>query len=141
MDVTLALLADGANVTADGKLNILGIFNVLGAGAFPATHPSMVMVLRFEATRAEEGKAKNIEIQLADGDGQKLFTIGANLVVPQGVPGQPIRMNHILTMNGIRFPKSGDYVFNVLIADDQKASIDLKLLEVKTEQPQAPRPG
>ena len=52
MDVTLALLADAANVSQDGKLNILGIFNGLGAAAFPATHPSMHLVLRFEASRA-----------------------------------------------------------------------------------------
>ena len=139
MDVTLALLADAANVSQDGKLNILGVFNALGAATFPATHPQMHLVLRFEATRAEEGKNKPIEIQLADSDGNKLFTLGATLVVPQGAPGAPIRMNHIFTLNGIRFQKPGDYAFNVLIADDQKAAVDLKLVEAKMEQkaPQA----
>ena len=134
MEVTLAVLADGANVSADGKLNILGIFNGLGAQTFPAAHPQMSLVLRFEATRAEEGKTKNIEIHLADGDGNKMFSINAQIVVPQGVPGQPIRMNHILAMNGIRFPKPGDYVFNILIADDQRAAVELKLVEAKIEQ-------
>ena len=134
MDVTLALLADGANVTQDGKLNILGVFNALGAANFPATHPQMYLVMRFEASRAEEGKSKNIEIQLADGDGNKLFGVATTLVVPPGVPGQPIRMNHILALNGVRFPKAGDYVFNILVGDDQKAAIDLKLLEAKLEQ-------
>jgi len=138
MEVKLALLADAANVTQDGKLNILGIFNALGAASFPATHPLMHLVMRFEATRAEEGKTKHFEIQLADGDGNKLFTVGTTLVVPQGVPGSPIRMNHILALNGIRFSKPGDYVFNVLIGDDQKAAVDLKLVEAKLEQRVAP---
>lgn len=134
MDITLALLADGANVTQEGKLNILGVFNTLGAVTFPATHPQMFLVLRFEATRAEEGKNKQLEIQLADGDGNKLIALNANLVVPQGVPGMPIRMDHILGLHGVRFPKPGDYVFNVLIGGDQRAAVQLKLMEAKVEQ-------
>lgn len=134
MEVSLGVLADGANVSQDGKLNILGIFNALGAAQFPATHPHMNLVLCFEATRAEEGKTKQVEIQLADGDGAKLFTITTQLVVPPGAPGSAIRMNHILALNGIRFPKAGDYVFNVLIGDDQKAAVGLKLVEARLEQ-------
>jgi len=129
MNVTLALLADGANVTPDGKLNVLGIFNALGAGAFPVTHPQMFLVLRFEASLAESGKQKKVEIQLADEDGKKLFAINANLVVPKGAPGAPVRMNHILSLNGIQFQKPGDYAFNVLIADEHKATVDLKLFD------------
>ena len=93
----------------------------------------MHLVLRFEATRAEEGKTRPVEIQLADGDGNRLFTIPITLSLPSGVPGQPIRMNHILALNGIRFPKAGDYVFNILIGDDQKAAVDLKLVEASLD--------
>ena len=140
MDVTLALLADAANVSADGKLNILGIFNGLGAASFPVIHPQMALVLRFEASRAEEGKTRAIELQLADSDGRKVFQIGAQLVVPTGAPGSLIRLNHILMLNNIQFPKAGDYVFNVLIGDDQKAAIDLKIVEVRQPPPTAGPP-
>lgn len=138
MDVTLALVADAANVTSDGKLNILGVFNALGAASFPVVHPQMALVLRFEATRAEEGKTRQIELQLSDSDGQKLFKIGAQLVVPAAPPGAPIRLNHILMLNNVQFAKAGDYVINVLVGDDQKAAIDLKIVEVR--QPQQPHP-
>jgi len=132
MDVTLALLADAANVSADGKLNILGIFNALGAHSFPVVHPQMALVLRFEASRSEEGKGRQIELQLSDTDGKKMFKIGAQLMVPTGAPpGAPIRLNHILMLNNIQFPKAGDYVFSVLVGDDEKASIDLKIVEVR----------
>jgi hypothetical protein len=134
MEVSLALLADCANVSQDGKLNIMGVFNMLGASSYPVAHPQMYLVLCFEATRAEEGKTKPVEIQLADSDGNKLFALNLNLVVPQGLPGAPIRMNHILALNGTRFPKPGDYAFNVLIADDQKATVELKLVEAKLQQ-------
>jgi uncharacterized protein DUF6941 len=133
MDITLALIADAANVSADGKLNIMGVFNALGATTFPVVHPQIAMVLRFEANRAEEGKTRKIEIALSDIDGAKLFAIGADLVVPAAPPGTPIRLNHILMLNNLQFPKAGDYVFNVLIGDDHKAAIDLRLIEVKQE--------
>lgn len=139
MEVKFAVLADAANVTGDGKLNILGMFNALQAPSFPCAHPQMCLVLRFEASRSEEGKSRTIEIQLSDSDGAKVFSINASLVVPKGKPGMPIRIDHILAMNGVRFPKPGDYVFNVLIGDDQKASVELKLLQVTP--PKKPLPG
>jgi len=139
MDVTLALLADAANVSQDGKLNIMGIFNALGAQQFPVVHPQMALVLRFEASRAEEGKQRQVELQLADMDGTKLFKIGAQLMVPTGSPaGQPIRLNHILMLNNVQFEKPGDYMFSVLVNDDEKASIDLKIVEVKQPLGQSP---
>jgi hypothetical protein len=137
MDVTLALLADAANVSADGKLNILGIFNALGAHNFPVVHPQMALVLRFEASRAEEGKGRQIELQLVDSDGQKMLKVGAQLVVPSGgPPGAPIRLNHILMLNNVQFPKPGDYMFSILVGDDEKASVELRIVEVR----QAPNP-
>jgi uncharacterized protein DUF6941 len=138
MEVTLAVLADGANVTQDGKLNILGVFHALGASSYPATHPQMFLVVCFEADRSEEGKNKKVEIQLADEDGNRLFAVSAAAIVPTGPPGQVIRMNQILALNNVRFPKAGDYVFNILIGDDHKAAVELKLVEAKLEQ-RAPR--
>ena len=142
MDVSLALLADAANVSADGKLNILGIFNALGAHSFPVVHPQMALVLRFEASRSEEGKGRQIELQLADSDGQMIFKISAQLMVPTGTaPGTPIRLNHILMLNNIQFAKPGDYLFSILIGDDEKASIDLRIVEVRQQQGPQPPPN
>ena len=102
----------------DGKLNILGVFNALGAATFPATHLRCTRSCASKRRAPKSGKTKQIEIHLADSDGNKLFTVATTLVVPQGTPGSPIRLNHILALNGIRFDRAGDYVFNVLIGDD-----------------------
>ena len=53
MQVKLALLADYANVTAEGKLNILGIFDRINVVGVPAVHPQMHFILRLEAHPAE----------------------------------------------------------------------------------------
>jgi len=39
MHVTFALFADAANLSQEGKLNILGVFDALQVGALPAVHP------------------------------------------------------------------------------------------------------
>ena len=48
MHVKVALLADYSNVSREGKLNILGIFDTIYAPTFPTTHPHMQLVIRFE---------------------------------------------------------------------------------------------
>ena len=49
MRVSLALLADYSNVSREGKLNILGIFDTIYAPRFPTTHAHLQLVVRFEA--------------------------------------------------------------------------------------------
>src|SRR6266516_902993 len=63
MEVKLALLADGANVSREGKLNLLGIFDTLFARSFPTTHPQMQLVIRFEAAAHERSEEHTTELQ------------------------------------------------------------------------------
>lgn len=130
MEVPLALLADYANVTSDGKLNILGIFDTVWAGKYPATHPQMNVVLRFEAHTAEASQSKDVRIQLMTADGAILLTMNAKLELPalskNMPPGDPIRMDNIISLNGVRIPNEGDYQIAVLINGDTKRTIPLR---------------
>ena len=49
MQVKLAVVADYANVSSEGKLNILGIFDRINVSDLPAAHPQMHLILRLEA--------------------------------------------------------------------------------------------
>ena len=129
MKVGFAVLADCANISREGKLNILGIFDSIQAQQFPVTHPQMQLVMRFEADRAEAGKAKKIEVQLMDEDGQKLFVLGGEFTLGTGRPGEAIGSNHILMIHMMKFEHPGDYEFKILINDELKAEVPLKLLQ------------
>ena len=129
MKVGFAVLADGANISREGKLNILGVFDSIQAQQFPITHPQMQLVMRFEADRAEGGRTKKVEVQLMDEDGQKLFVLGGEFTLGTGQPGETIGSNHILTINMMKFEHPGDYEFKILINDELKAEVPLKLLQ------------
>ena len=57
MHVTFALFADAANLSQEGKLNILGVFDALQVGSLPAVHPRATLVLRFKAGAPDGAQA------------------------------------------------------------------------------------
>ena len=134
MHVPLAVLADAANVSLEGKLNIFGIFNRIWAVNFPAHHPQMQLVLAFEADTAEAEQVKPIEVQLRDSDGKKMVAISGRLKVPKGEPGQPIRINHIFPLPGLGFEKPGDYVFKILVNGETKTQVPFAVAQVMSRK-------
>jgi hypothetical protein len=124
MNVNLGTLADYANVTGDGKLNILGIFDRINVTQIPAVHPQMHLVLRLEAHAAELDRSHNVEIRLQDPDGNTIFEVKGE-IVPRGEPGRSVSTNQILTLNNLQLEKIGDYAFVVMLNNDVKAEIPL----------------
>ena len=84
MDVKFAVLADYASITREGKLNILGIFDVVNARGFPFALPLFHLVASYESGAAEFRSDKNIEIVLCDEDGAELLRLVQPLKVQEG---------------------------------------------------------
>lgn len=126
MDVTLAVLADAANSTADRKLNILGAFSRIAASGFPVVHPAMVLVLRFSCNSIEFGLTKQVKVALIHAEGQELSSFSMEMQVPR--PNRPsLTMTSILEIAGMTFPAPGDYAFKVTVNGDEKASVPLRV--------------
>ena len=130
MDVTVAVLADYANVSKDGKLNIMGIFQEVNPPVLPFTLPQMYLVLSFSAGPAEFGLARNIRIPLLHSDGQEILALQARMHVPVAQrPGSRAYMNEAIGLAGITFPQAGDYAFHIVVGDDEKAIVPLHVNE------------
>ena len=87
MRVKLALLADSANVSREGKLNLLGIFDAIFARELPTSHPHMHLVLRFEALPADAGSTVAIGTDRA-GCVEKKRRAGHTILSPPAAPGR-----------------------------------------------------
>src|SRR5687768_18609054 len=104
VEVPLALLADAANTTENGKLNVLGVFSQLLPAELPYVHPVMTLVIKFEADTVERGSQKDIEIRLVDADGKPIISMKSPMVVPnETVPGRPIEIQTLIGLSGLRF--------------------------------------
>jgi len=130
MKVNLALLADGANVSREGKLNLFGIFDTIFAPAFPTTHPQMQLVLRFEADAGEAGSTRNLEVQFVDAKDRVLFRLPGTLTIQQRGFGGAIRLDHILCLNNVQLEHPGRYGFRVVVDDELTAIVPLEVEEI-----------
>src|SRR3990170_2640488 len=123
MQMTIGLLADYANVSQEGKLNIMGVFDRIYAPAFPAVHPEMRLVMRFEFSSAELGVARILEVRLMDADGNIIGGWSKPLDVPKREGRTKEIVNQIFTIQGLGFQHPGDYAFHVLVDKDEKGNI------------------
>jgi hypothetical protein len=124
--VPLAVLCDAANVSREGKLNVLGIFSALRASGFPCVHPSLTLVVGLEATYTERGE-HSIDIRLVDADGGELLKLDGRVNVQGERPGRPILTQAVLQLNNIAFPHAGTYTFDILVDRRHERSLPLEV--------------
>jgi hypothetical protein len=107
----MALIADEANISQEGKLNVLGVFDRIASPTFPMVHPKMVFVFRIEAGYGDGGEAIPVRVRLVDADGGVLFEAGGEIVAPAVEPGEFATAHQLFTLLGTRFPQPGLYKF------------------------------
>jgi hypothetical protein len=128
MELIFFVMADHASYTIDQKLNINGIFQNLSAMHFPAMHPTLYLVARLQASAAERGRRFRVQIKLLDEDGNDLGTLQQEAAVPTVQPvSRNFFVDQIFQLNGLQFPKPGEYQFSLLIDDDQKGELEFSV--------------
>jgi hypothetical protein len=126
LEVTLAVLADYANVSHDGKLNIMGIFQEVNAPSLPYPLPQMYLVMSFSAGPAEFDTQRQIRIVLLRADGQQILNLEGQMQVPQPArPGSRAYINETIGLAGVTFDQAGDYGLSILVGGDEKATVPL----------------
>lgn len=139
MKITLAVLADYANVTREGKLNVMGMFNRLTCRSVPVRHHQMTLVIRMEAHAAEIGRTHRLEVQCMDEDGGKVLTVEGEFTVNQRRRDEPTTtFDHLLTLNGVTFQKFGAHTFSIFVNEDLKSTVPLIVEGLGGVQPTAP---
>lgn len=135
MRIPMAVLADEANVSQEGKLNLLGIFDRIAAPEFPVVHPRMVFAFRLEAEYGDAGRTLPVRVHLEDEDGQKMFDAAGEIATPMVPPGEFSTANQLFTMVGVQFPRPGTYRF-VLQVGDEPAHVSPFLVQAAPKERQ-----
>lgn len=117
MKIPMAFLADEANVSQEGKLNVLGIFDRIAGATFPVVHPRMVFAFRVQAEYSDHGRTFAVRVRLMDEDGGVMFDASGEIVAPDVGPGDFATANQVFTLVGVQFQQPGNYKFVVNVGD------------------------
>lgn len=130
MELRFAMVADHVTETREGKLVIVGEFDVIWSSEIPAQFGPFYLVLRLEA-RVSEGANHRVRIGLFDSDGKEIIPMSPDLGVQFGSmgPGYPLRAQMIFHFPFAHFPAYGDYEFHVLVDDRFLGAIPLRVLQ------------
>ena len=126
MRLRLAVSADYANLSSDGKLNIMGVFHSISPLAFPAALSNGFLVLEWEAGPAEVGVQRTVKIAFVEPHGAEKVAVSAPVVIPEAKrPGSPALFNQIVNVAGTPLERSGEHAFYILADNDEKGRVEL----------------
>ncbi|MCC6316193.1 MAG: hypothetical protein IT361_00785 [Gemmatimonadaceae bacterium] len=86
MIVSFAMFADAANISQEGKLNILGVFDAVQVGAVPAVHPRAHLIVRFKGTPLDVG-VHSVGLRWQNPNGVELWSSDGQIELSQPPPG------------------------------------------------------
>ncbi len=124
MHIAFALFADAANLSQEGKLNILGVFDALQVGSLPALHPRATLVLRFKAGAADVG-GHALRLEWQSPSGETLWSTTGELSVAALPPGAAELDMPLIAMIDLPIDRAGEYQMRVGVDDTLLTSLPL----------------
>lgn len=124
MHVAFALFADAANLSQEGKLNILGVFDAVQVGHTPAVHPRAHLVVRLKATSADAG-VHQLLFQWVDPEGEELWSSDGELEVGTPPPGLDEMDMPVIVAVDLPISTAGHYEMRIALDGVPAAEIRL----------------
>jgi hypothetical protein len=138
MHVQFALFADAANVSQEGKLNILGVFDALHVGQLPSLHPRATFVVRLKAVAEDEGP-HGVSLEWMNPVGVLLWSSRGELVVGSAPVGSDGIDVPLLAVVDLPLDTPGVYTMIVAVDDTEAARTLLHVHQaIETMLPLAP---
>lgn len=117
MRVVFAAVADSANISVEGKLNILGSFDTIRCADFPNSHPNVTLAFRIIGEYEDQHAAHEIKLKLIDADARVQWSASAQAEMSDVKPGQFSHSNQILSFRNFPLRKPGRFKFLIQIDD------------------------
>lgn len=140
MHISFALLADAANLSQEGKLNILGVFDALQVATLPAVHPRAHLVVRVKGRREDAG-VHSVNIRWLNPKGTELWGTTGQLeigVAPVGVEEMDLPL---IAAIDLPLDQAGIYRVQVSLDDELAADVPLHVRAGSMQQPGVQMPA
>jgi hypothetical protein len=134
MQVSFALFADAANLSQEGKLNVLGVFDALQVGNVPAVHPRAHLVVHLKGTLTDVGR-HTVTLRWVNPSGNELWTSSGELNVGQPPPGVTEMDLPLIAQIDLPIDATGAYHMSVSL--DEKKSAEVPVQVRATQAPPA----
>jgi hypothetical protein len=137
MHISFALFADAANLSQEGKLNILGVFDAVQVAGFPAVHPRANIVLRVKGTQTDVG-SHAVNLRWLNPVGDELWSSSGQLDInnpPHGVQDMDVPL--IATVD-LPLDRPGTYTLSIALDNSPVSEL---ALQARVGPPQAPAGG
>jgi len=126
MHVTFALFADAANVSQEGKLNILGVFDALHVGTSPAVHPRAHLVVHLKGTSMDTGE-HTVTLRWINPSGSELWSSAGELRVgplPTGVTEMDVPL---IAQIDLPIDVAGPYAMTIALDEQHTAQVPVQV--------------
>ena len=134
MQISFALFADAANLSQEGKLNVLGVFGAVQVAALPAVHPRAHLVVGLRGGRDDVG-AHEVTLRWRNPAGSELWSTTGNLDIA-APPGEITELDlPLIAAIDLPIDQSGTYTMSVAV--DRLVSTEVRLFVRAAVPPRA----
>ncbi len=123
VQVSFALFADAANLSQEGKLNVLGVFDAVHVASLPAVHPRAHLVVRLKGGRADAGD-HSLQLHWLAPDGTELWSSTGELHVEAALGGEEMDLPLIMAID-LPLTAGGRYTMQVSLDEEPKTELRL----------------
>lgn len=126
MRLSFALFADAANLSQEGKLNILGVFDAVHVGSLPTVHPRAHLVARITGGRGDAGTHVMTLIWRSP-SGEAIWTTNGELHIEAAPPGVEEMDLPFIAALDLPLDRPGTFGLSIEIGGEAMATIPLQV--------------
>ena len=135
MQISFALFADAANLSQEGKLNSLGVFDAVQVGGIPTVHPRAHLVVRLNGGREDVGNHR-VTMRWLNPGGNELWSTTGELNIGQPPAGVMELDLPLIAAIDLPIDSAGEYSLQIALDDEFRGEVPL---QVRVGAPQMSR--